>query len=116
MRDEARLRRTESTGELADAITLAREFGDWATERIRIELGVEIPAEANHPTGVLDEVLESGGRVLGCETIYLESAPLMQQAHTLNRSVGFEPSGSYPGRGFEDAGQVNSVFMRLDLE
>ncbi len=147
---------------------LAREFGDWATERIRVELGIVIPAEEDHPTGVLEEVLASGGRVyvaevdgeavgvgglkllsattgeikrmfvrpaarglgagrtivqrliddaleLGCETIYLESASFMHGAHSLYRSVGFEPSVSYPGREFEGTAHDISVFMRLDL-
>lgn len=46
---------------------LAREFGDWATERIRVELGIVIPPEADHPASVLDEVLESGGRLYVAE-------------------------------------------------
>ncbi len=165
---EVRLRRVESPGDLAVATALAREFGDWATERIRVELGIVIPAEADHPASVLDEVLESGGRLyvaevereavgvgglkllskttgeikrmfvrptarglgvgrtvvqqlvedaraLGCETIFLESASFMHSAHALYRSVGFAPSGSYPGREFEGAAADVSVFMRLDL-
>ena len=46
---------------------LAREFGDWATERIRVELGIVIPPDEDHPTGVLEEVLASGGRVYVAE-------------------------------------------------
>ena len=61
--DRIHLRRIESTGELAPAAVLAREFGDWATEQIRVELGIVIPAEDDHPADVLDEVLESGGRL-----------------------------------------------------
>jgi GNAT superfamily N-acetyltransferase len=57
------LRRVESAEELAVATALAREFGDWATAQIRAELGIVIPAEADHPAEVLDEVLESGGRL-----------------------------------------------------
>jgi GNAT superfamily N-acetyltransferase len=60
---EVRLRRIESTGDVAPAITLAREFGAWASEQIRVELGIVIPAEADHPTDVLDQLLESGGRL-----------------------------------------------------
>jgi hypothetical protein len=61
--DAVQLRRIESGDELSEASALAREFGDWATEQIAIELGIVIPAELDHPTGVLDELLESGGRV-----------------------------------------------------
>ena len=66
-RDQVRLRRIESTDELAPATALTREFGDWATERIRVELGIVVPAEADHPAEVLDEVLESGGRLYVAE-------------------------------------------------
>jgi GNAT superfamily N-acetyltransferase len=58
-----RLRRIESTADLAPATKLAREFGAWATEQIRVELGIVIPTEADHPTDVLDQLLESGGRL-----------------------------------------------------
>jgi GNAT superfamily N-acetyltransferase len=61
------LRRVESADELAVATVLAREFGDWATEQIRIELGIVIPAEADHRAEVLDEVLDSGGRLYVAE-------------------------------------------------
>jgi GNAT superfamily N-acetyltransferase len=67
VRDDVRLRRIESAGELAAATVLAREFGEWATERIRVELGIVIPPEEDHPTGVLEEVLASGGRVYVAE-------------------------------------------------
>jgi GNAT superfamily N-acetyltransferase len=60
---EVRLRRIESTADLGPAIELAREFGDWATEQIRVELGIIIPAETDHPTDVLDHLLEPGGRL-----------------------------------------------------
>ncbi len=66
-REEVSLRRIESADELADAAVLAREFGDWASGRIRAELGIVIPAEANHPTGVLHELLASGGRLYVAE-------------------------------------------------
>jgi GNAT superfamily N-acetyltransferase len=66
---EVLLRRVESPGELAVAAVLAREFGDWATEQARAELGIVIPAEADHPASVLDEVLESGGRLYVAEVI-----------------------------------------------
>ena len=66
-RGDVRLRRIESAGELASATVLAREFGDWATERIKVELGIVIPPEEDHPTGMLDEVLTSGGRVYVAE-------------------------------------------------
>jgi GNAT superfamily N-acetyltransferase len=59
--NEVRLRRIESAAELAPANELAREFGDWATEQIRIELVIVVPEGADHPTGVLDELLVSGG-------------------------------------------------------
>ncbi len=165
--DDVRLRRIESTDELAPAAELAQEFGEWAVERIRVELGIAVP-DADHPTAVLDELLESGGRLyvaelggvavgvgglkllsesvgeikrmfvrpaaqglgvgrmivhklvddaraLGCKTIFLESASFMHPAHALYRSVGFVPSGAYPGREFEGAALDVSVFMRLDL-
>ncbi len=62
-RDAVQLRRIESADDLSAASKLAREFGDWATQQIKVELGIVIPAELDHPTGVLDELLESGGRV-----------------------------------------------------
>jgi GNAT superfamily N-acetyltransferase len=62
-----RLRRIESADELAPASALAREFGDWATERIRVELGIVVPPDADHPTSVLDELLASGGRLYVAE-------------------------------------------------
>jgi GNAT superfamily N-acetyltransferase len=62
-----RLRRIESADELAPASALAREFGDWATERIRVELGIVVPPDADHPVSVLDELLESGGRLYVAE-------------------------------------------------
>lgn len=167
-RDRVRLRRIESTDEVAPAAALAREFGDWASERVKAELGIVIPADANHPAEILDELLEAGGRLyvaevdgeavgvgglkllsdtvgeikrmfvrptarglgvgraivqqlvddartMGCETIYLESASFMHDAHALYRSVGFVPSGSYAGREFEGVAHDISVFMRLDL-
>jgi GNAT superfamily N-acetyltransferase len=166
--DAIHLRRLESEDELAPVIALAREFGDWASERIRDEFGIVIPPEKDHPTHLLNELLEPecrlyvaevdgeavgvGGlkrlgagvaeikrmyvrpaarglgvgraiverligdaRELGYETIYLESASFMHSAHKLYRSVGFVPSGSYPGREFEGADHDVSVFMRLDL-
>lgn len=61
--DQVRLRRIESKSEIAPAIALAREFGDWASEQLRVELGILIPADADHPTTVLDGLLESGGRL-----------------------------------------------------
>jgi GNAT superfamily N-acetyltransferase len=162
------LRRIESTAELAPAIALAREFGDWASERIRHEFGIVIPTEEDHPTDLLNELLEPEGRLyvaevsgvavgvgglkrlsngigeikrmyvrpqarglgvgraiveqliadareIGFRTIYLESASFMHSAHALYRSVGFVPSGSYPGREFEGADHDVSVFMRLEL-
>jgi GNAT superfamily N-acetyltransferase len=66
-RNEVRLRRIESADDLAPASALAREFGDWASERIRVELGILIPAEADHRTDVLDELLASGGRLYVAE-------------------------------------------------
>ena len=65
-RGQVRLRRIESADELAPAAALAREFGDWATERIRVELGIVIAPE-DHPVDVLDELLESGGRLYVAE-------------------------------------------------
>ena len=58
-----RLRRIGSADELAPANELAREFGAWATERIRVELGIEVPPDADHPSSVLDELLTEGGRL-----------------------------------------------------
>jgi GNAT superfamily N-acetyltransferase len=66
-RNEVRLRRIESPDELAPANELAREFGDWATERIRVELEIVVPADADHPTEVLDKLLASGGRLYVAE-------------------------------------------------
>lgn len=66
-RNEVRLRRIESADELAPANELAREFGDWATERIRVELGIVVPDDADHPTEVLGELLASGGRLYVAE-------------------------------------------------
>jgi len=61
------LRRIDSPEELAPAVALAREFGDWATERIGAELGIVIPEELDHSPEVLTELLESGGRVYVAE-------------------------------------------------
>ncbi|HZO33771.1 MAG TPA: GNAT family N-acetyltransferase [Gaiellaceae bacterium] len=58
-----RLRRIEPRDELAPAKALARAFGDWATERIRVELGIAVPPDADHPSEVLDELLAAGGRL-----------------------------------------------------
>ena len=66
-RDEVRLRRVESQAQLAPAIALARAFGDWATERIRVELGIVVPPDADHPTSVLDDLIASGGRLYVAE-------------------------------------------------
>jgi GNAT superfamily N-acetyltransferase len=62
-----RLRRIESVDELAPATALAREFGDWATEQIRVELGIVITAEVDHPATVLNELLAHGGRLYVAE-------------------------------------------------
>jgi GNAT superfamily N-acetyltransferase len=62
-----RLRRIESVDELAPATALAREFGAWATERIRVELGIVITADVDHPATVLNELLEHGGRLYVAE-------------------------------------------------
>ncbi len=163
--NEVRLRRIESPDDLAPANELAREFGDWATKEIRVQLGIVVPTGADHPIEVLDELLAAGGRlyvaevdgvavgvgglrrltettgeikrmfvrptarglgvgraiverliddarVLGFETIYLESASFMHSAHTLYRSVGFGPSGPYPGREFEGVAHDVSILMR----
>jgi GNAT superfamily N-acetyltransferase len=66
-RDEVRLRRVESQTQLASAIELARAFGDWATERIQVELGIAVPPDADHPTSVLDDLIASGGRLYVAE-------------------------------------------------
>jgi len=55
-----RLRRIESTEELGPALTLAREFGDWASAHIKAELGIAIPADEDHSPTVLEDLLESG--------------------------------------------------------
>jgi GNAT superfamily N-acetyltransferase len=57
------LKRIESSTELDPARTLAREFGDWATQQAREQLGVVIPTDADHPNEALDELLASGGRL-----------------------------------------------------
>ena len=67
MASAVQLRRVESAAELAAAAALARAFGDWATEQIRLELGIVVPPEADHPVAVLDELLASGGRVYVAE-------------------------------------------------
>lgn len=64
---QVRLRRLESTEEIAPAAALVREFRDWVIERIRVELGIVIPIEADSLNGVLEEVLESGGRLYVAE-------------------------------------------------
>jgi GNAT superfamily N-acetyltransferase len=66
-RTEVRLRRIESAVELGPAQELAREFGDWATEQIRVQLGIVVPADADHPSGVLDGLLATGGRLYVAE-------------------------------------------------
>jgi GNAT superfamily N-acetyltransferase len=65
--DDLSLRRIESSGELASAAALAREFGDWASEEIRARFGIVIPGDANHPAEILDELLESGGHLYVAE-------------------------------------------------
>ncbi len=67
MAREVRLRRIESADELAPAEALARQFGDWATERIRVELGIVVPPDADHPPSVLRELLTAGGRLYVAE-------------------------------------------------
>lgn len=64
---QVRLRRIESTEEIAPAAALAREFGVWVRERISVELGIVIPTADAHLTAVLDELLESGGRLYVAE-------------------------------------------------
>jgi GNAT superfamily N-acetyltransferase len=66
-RNEVHLRRIESADDLAPANELAREFGDRATEQIKVELGIVLPAEADHPIEVLDELVASGGRLYVAE-------------------------------------------------
>jgi GNAT superfamily N-acetyltransferase len=65
--DHVRLRRIESPAELAPAAALAREFGDWAGAEITARFGIVIPADANHPAAILDELLEAGGRLYVAE-------------------------------------------------
>jgi len=57
--EQLHLRRILPKNELASARALAREFGDWASEQVRAQLGIAIPANADHPTAVLDDLLES---------------------------------------------------------
>jgi GNAT superfamily N-acetyltransferase len=64
---QVRLQRIESTEEIAPAAALAREFGVWVRERIKDELGIIIPTEADHLTAVLEELLELGGRLYVAE-------------------------------------------------
>jgi GNAT superfamily N-acetyltransferase len=66
-RAEVRLRRIESHADLAPATALARAFGDWATERIEVDLGIVVPPEADHPTSVLHDLIASGGRLYVAE-------------------------------------------------
>ena len=66
-RNEVQLRRIEAADDLAPAAALAREFGDWATEQIKAQLGIVVPAEADHPPEVLDELLATGGRLYVAE-------------------------------------------------
>ena len=56
------LHRIEASDDLTSARALAQEFGEWASEQIRAQLGIVLPADADHPTHVLDDILESGGR------------------------------------------------------
>jgi GNAT superfamily N-acetyltransferase len=62
-----RLLRIASADEIAPAAALAREFGVWVRERLETELGIVIPAEAEHLTAVLHELVESGGRLYVAE-------------------------------------------------
>ena len=66
-RNEVRLRRIESADDLVEANILAREFGDWATEQIEVQLGIVVPPDADHPAEVLDELVASGGRLYVAE-------------------------------------------------
>lgn len=66
-RNEVRLRRIESADDLGAANVLAREFGDWATEQIRVKLGIVVPPDADHPAEVLDDLVASGGRLYVAE-------------------------------------------------
>ena len=59
-RDQLRLRRIESTDELASATALAREFGDLGYRAHQVELGIVVPAGADHPAEVLDEAARVG--------------------------------------------------------
>jgi GNAT superfamily N-acetyltransferase len=61
------------------------------------------------------EQLIADARELGCDRVVLESASFMHAAHTLYRSVGFVPTGSYAGREFEEFDHDGVVFMWLDL-
>ncbi len=65
--NEVHLRRIETVDDLAPAVALAREFGDWATKEIEARLGVVIPAESDHRPEVLDDLLAAGGRLYVAE-------------------------------------------------
>jgi GNAT superfamily N-acetyltransferase len=100
--DVVRLRRIESAGELAPATALAREFGDWVTERIRADLGIVIPAE-DHPTDVLAEVLQSGGRVyvaeLGGESVGVGGLKLLSDTKAEIKRMFVRPAAQGHGVG-----------------
>lgn len=56
------LRRIETSDDLTSARALAQGFGEWASEQIRAQLGI-VPPDVDHPTHVLDDILESEGRL-----------------------------------------------------
>jgi GNAT superfamily N-acetyltransferase len=62
-----RLRRLESPEELAPAVTLAREFSDYASAQLEAEHGIVIADELDHSTDQLDKLLRSGGRLYVAE-------------------------------------------------
>ena len=61
------LRRLHSADELAPAVTLAREFGEYAAAQLEAEHGIVIAEELDHSTDQLDTLLESGGRLYVAE-------------------------------------------------
>lgn len=54
-------------------------------------------------------------RAVGYRRLVLDSAPTMEAAHDLYRSVGFRETGPYPESTIPEQYQHLWVFMRLDL-
>jgi GNAT superfamily N-acetyltransferase len=66
---------------------------------------------------ILQQLIDDA-RGLGYETIHLDSAPFMHEAHALYRSFGFVPTGPHKGWEFESVSGLRDipvVFMSLNF-